>query len=96
MQLLSSVLNWLAHDWNIRRQRATALLKKLRLGVVPQESLTKNLDFAEGNGMTECCEVLNWVLELHVDSDAKSSSAASDSCEQEWFTPRGVIKVRKL
>ena len=62
--------------------------------MVPQESLRKNLDFAQGNDMTECCEVLNQVLELN--GDTKSSSASPDSCEQEWFTPRGVIKVRKL
>ena len=93
MQLLTGVLNWLVYDWINRRQHATALLKKLHLGVVPLECLRKNLEFAQGNDMTECCEVLKQVLVLV--GDSKPPSEFLDSCQRVWLTPRGAIQVRK-
>ena len=38
------VVSWLKHDWDNRRPHAPTLLQEVRLGHVPEQSLTELLD----------------------------------------------------
>ena len=46
LQILELIVKWLKHDWDNRRTHAPSLLKQVRLGLVPKESLTELMDSA--------------------------------------------------
>ena len=56
------VVTWLKYDWDKRRAYTTSLLQKVRLGLVPEESLTNLLD-AEILEIPECKDLLQQVLD---------------------------------
>ena len=56
------VVTWLKYDWKNRSAHTTSLLQKVRLGLIPEESLTKLLD-AEILEIPECKDLLQQVLD---------------------------------
>ena len=82
-------MNWLKHNWDNRRPHAYPLLSKVRLGLVSTEKL-KEVITDDIQGIPECKELVNHVLQLQSDKESTVSLAAT---YPELFTTRSTVTV---
>ena len=83
---------WLEYDWQSRKKHAVSLLKKVRLGVVPADSLKKVIDAGKLSEITECKELLSWFL--NPEGAAADQGASLMFGSHNMFCSRGTITVR--
>ncbi len=57
-------MSWLKHDWKDRKSEAESLLKKIRLGVVPEEELAEEFT-DEILEVQECAHMYESIVKDH-------------------------------
>ena len=88
-QILELIVKWLKHDWDKRRTHAPSLLKQVRLGLVPKESITELMD-STILAIPECKKLFQEVMK-GLESQGQLSLKTSN-----LFKSRGAITVSKL
>ncbi len=83
------VVKWLKYDFDTRREFAPSLIRKVRLGLVPEESRNELLD-AEITEIPECKQVLEKLTKY--EQSSLSSFRRSQRYPQ-LFTTRSTVKV---
>ena len=84
------MIDWLNHDLASRKEHATKLVKKLRLGVIATADLREACVFFGKHGMDECGKILGRITELQ----GKNSMSKKEKAEyKELFTPRNIVTV---
>ena len=83
------MIDWLNHDLASRKEHATTLVNKLRLGVIATADLSMLREacaFFGKHGMDECVEILWCIMELQGEKKEKAEY-------KELFTPRNIVTV---
>ena len=89
LQVLEMVTAWLKHDWTSRQCHATDLLKMVRLGFVPDETIRSMLG-DDILGIPECKQLVEKVHELQASNQRPASLAKH---HPGLFATRSVITV---
>ncbi len=88
---MQAVVNWLQFDWEVRKEHTTSLLRKIRLGLVPQDNL-QELCNSDIGSVEECRAIMEEVLLLKGAGESSTEGPLSHRYPQ-WFATRNTISV---
>ena len=86
------IVKWLKYDWKGRRSHAPSLLKQVRLGLVPKESLTELMD-STILAIPECKKLFKEVMK---GLESEKSQGQLGLQTPSLFTSRSAITVSKV
>ena len=82
------ILKWLTHNWDQRKIHTVDLLKKIRLGLIPVDSLKQILDL----DIPQCKVMVDEVVKLHA---AEGRDELLVQSHPSLFASRNTITVSK-